>query len=156
VLTFDVPGIPVSGNHRHGLTPEGEIYLTRRARDYSRRIQSIAKAACIEADWKPPDYVRVDLELVNINMDRDNVSKTVNDALQGIVYVDDRRILDGSISRYKDAGTPACVTVIVAPVNGVAYGFGPPRSRASPPHASQKKRSLPAHVSAAIAAAKES
>jgi Holliday junction resolvase RusA-like endonuclease len=160
MLTLSIPGVPVSGNHRHGLTAQGEIYLTQRAREYSRRIQSTAQAAVVAARWSMPDYVRVDLELFNIRLDRDNAAKTIHDALQGIVFANDSRILDGTISRYKDDG-PARVVITIAPVNGNFYGFAKPRPRRSYPMAGRSpivsgsgvRRSLPPHLRAAIDAA---
>lgn len=153
MLRLNIPGIPVSGNVKHGMTADGKLYNTNRAREYSRRIQSIAKAEVAVTGWVMPDYVRVDLELVNINMDRDNVAKTVNDALQGIVYVDDRRILDGAIQRKKNPASASAVTVSVASVCGADYGFPKPRPLAPNARRSLGKR-LPAHVAAAIEAAK--
>jgi Holliday junction resolvase RusA-like endonuclease len=148
MLVLSIPGVPVSGNHRHGLTPQGEIYLTQRARDYCRRVQSVAVAAVAAIGWVMPDYCKVDLELYNVRLDRDNAAKTIHDALQGIVYANDSRILDGTISRYRDAG-PARVLVTIAPVNGGYYGFSKPRAAhlASRPIT---RRSLPPHVRAAI------
>jgi Holliday junction resolvase RusA-like endonuclease len=122
ILHFEIPGIPVSGNHRLTRTDHG-VYVVKRAREFAHRVQSIAKAAAVLASWRMPDYVAVDLEIYNVNMDRDNVCKALMDPLQGIVFADDRRILDGEISRYKDGAGPRII-VAVREVDGKFYGFG--------------------------------
>jgi Holliday junction resolvase RusA-like endonuclease len=133
-LELIFPGKPMSGNHsqpplRGGRTPKGAPRFrnvrTAEARKADERIERIALAATLSARWKMPDYVRCDVWICNIRMDRDNVLKELNDPLQGIVFHHDSRILDGRTIKLKDKRGPR-VILHISPIDGRRYGYRPP------------------------------
>jgi Holliday junction resolvase RusA-like endonuclease len=142
-LLLEIPGKPVSGNLRVTHGHDGS-FLTREATAYAKRVRSIAETAAIVQHWEIPDYIAIDMDIFNTNIDRDNVMKTVNDPLQGIVCADDRRTLDGNTARFKDGGGPRIIAT-VRKVHGGDYGFAAARKLQN-----RAVRALPAHVRAAI------
>jgi Holliday junction resolvase RusA-like endonuclease len=126
-LQIVIPGLPQSGNHAKVSNGHGGQVRTEASREYDRRIVSIAKAAVVIARWKIPDYVRVDMHIVNCRNDRENVMKEVHDPLQGIVFHHDSRILDGRVIKCKDNEGPR-VVLQISEVDGALYGFAKPRN----------------------------
>ena len=129
VLEIVIPGNPVSGNHAKMPIGRGRQVRTPASREYDMRISSIALASVILAKWKMPDYVCVDVEIWNVNADRENILKEIHDPLQGIVFAHDSRILDGRTVRLKDKGGPRVILRVRA-VDGKDYGFATPRKAA--------------------------
>jgi hypothetical protein len=139
MLQLVIPGIPVSGNHEKtpiivGKTARGTPRFvnvpTSEANAFEQRVRTIAFAGVALARWKIPDYCRVDVWLCNLRIDRDNGCKPLFDALEGIVYAHDSRILDGRTVRMKDKEGPRII-LQVRPVDGADYGFTKPRVAAS-------------------------
>jgi Holliday junction resolvase RusA-like endonuclease len=134
ILEIIVRGKPVSGNHATmpqvcGRTPQGAPIIrnirTAESRVFDDKVSTIALAATLGIGWKIPDYVRCDVWVANIRMDRDNVIKELFDPMQGIVFHHDSRILDGRTIKLKDKGGPR-VIVHVREVDGAKYGFRRP------------------------------
>lgn len=119
-IRFSIPGAPVSGNHANKSGRFGH-YKTREAKDYAERVQSIVRVNAHLVGWRPPEYCRVDMRIWNSRVDRDNVMKELNDALEGTAYRFDSRVLDGWTQRRWDAGGPR-VDVWVYPVDAALYG----------------------------------
>ena len=154
-LEITIEGKAISGNHRTAQNDDGEYFTIPDARHYAERLRRLAKAAAVLAGWKIPDYVHVDVVVYNIRMDRDNVGKTIYDPLQGIVYHNDSRILDGGIARKKDRSGPR-ITFSIKEIDGADYGYGKPRDRTpnrKPKTRDSSKHRLPDHVERALAAA---
>lgn len=123
----------VSGNEKHGRKVVTKIvngkprnipvtYTTHAGKAFDARVKELAAPCIWRAQWKIPEYVRMDVTLCNINMDRDNVNKTVADALQGVAFHFDSRILDGQLKKIKDKNGPR-VEVVIRPVDGRDYGY---------------------------------
>jgi hypothetical protein len=156
-VLFEIPGKPVSGNmrvtyaERRPGDEEGSLrkrVLTAEATQYANRVRNIAEGEAALRRWTIPQYVAVDIEGYNVNFDRDNLAKTVNDPLQRVLYADDRRILDGSITRFEDDGGPR-VLVTVRKIAGGDYGFKAAR-KGTGDRVKRATRGMPAHVLAAI------
>jgi Endodeoxyribonuclease RusA len=122
-LRLMIPGVPVSGNAKtryvaiprkdkttgqHVLDSKGNkvyraaSFSTEEANEFEARVRSIAQYACLRQRWPLAEYCKVDILIFNVRQDRGNVAKTVEDALQGIVYVNDGRTLDGRLAKFKD------------------------------------------------------
>jgi Holliday junction resolvase RusA-like endonuclease len=138
-LVIIVPGKAVSGNHKTGQkaiarlvtdpntgqtrSKWGVINFTKKeALEYTKRIQSLARYAALQCRWVRPEYVRVDISLVCLSLDRDNGVKLAMDALQGIAYKNDSRVLDGGIQKRKD-NKGARIEIVVRPVDPKNYGY---------------------------------
>jgi Holliday junction resolvase RusA-like endonuclease len=89
VLTFEIPGRVVSGNAAHRYA-RGHSYTSKEAAHYKARVASIAKAAALQARWKMPTDCIVEITAYSQRCDLDNLAKITLDALQGIVYKNDR------------------------------------------------------------------
>jgi Holliday junction resolvase RusA-like endonuclease len=132
-VSFTIPGRPISGNRKtrwvsvpvtgkDGKTSHSpRAYSTKEARAFEEHVKALAVRACWKAQWKTPPYVSVDLVIWNIAQDRDNVSKVTCDALEGVCYAHDSRILDGRITKMTDSNGPR-VDVLVREVNPRDYG----------------------------------
>lgn len=120
-LQFTIPGRPVTGNHARRLG-RGRIRLTEEARDFRERVKQHVFVAVRMADWLMPPYVRMDVTLWNIRQDRDNALKELQDALQGLAYPNDSRILDGWTAKRKDRGEQR-IEVCIEPVDPRLYGY---------------------------------
>jgi Holliday junction resolvase RusA-like endonuclease len=135
-LKIVIRGTSVSGNAktRHAAIPTDHIlkngerkwrsitYSTKEAKAFTERVQSIARYECLKVRWVMPEYCWVGITIYNIAQDRDNVSKTVCDALQGFAFANDGRILDGPITKRKDAGGPR-VEVVIHAVDPRLFGY---------------------------------
>jgi Holliday junction resolvase RusA-like endonuclease len=122
-LDFTIPGPFVSGNHAK--TRDGR--RTSRSREFDEKVRMIAAAAARTAQWVLPDYVHVDLTVLNVGIDADNLAKEVLDPMQGIAFAFDSRIIELSVLRRKAKDAEPYVRVKVTPANGALYGFPPIR-----------------------------
>jgi Holliday junction resolvase RusA-like endonuclease len=119
----------VSGNlsvrHRVIFTKSGPVvgsYKTKEAKVFQERARSIALAAAWRAGWRTvPPWVRVDMVLWNSRLDRDNL-KPLLDALQGVCYPYDSRILDGWVEKRRD-GRGERVSICVTEIDPTEYGY---------------------------------
>lgn len=98
---------------------------------YDEKIKLLATVAARQIGWIPPEYVRVDLVIWNTNMDRENVMKPLHDPLQGIAFVNDKRILDGNTKRCWDDHGPR-VEVSVEAVDRKDYDFRSKKTKPAP------------------------
>jgi Holliday junction resolvase RusA-like endonuclease len=142
-LSIIIPGVPTSGNaktrfaaipRRDRATGEylrneaGEkIYRaagfsTKASKEFEDRVRSIAQYECLRQRWPLTEYCKVDILIFNIRQDRGNVAKTVEDALEGIVYPNDGRTLDGRLAKFKDDKGPRVELMIVA-LDPRRYGY---------------------------------
>lgn len=105
-----------------GFTARVSSYRTTQAAYFRERIRSIALAAVWAAGWKTTcPWARMDLTLWNSRIDRDNMNKTVGDALQGICFPFDSRVLDGNLRKDWDSGKER-VEVVVTEINPADHG----------------------------------
>jgi Holliday junction resolvase RusA-like endonuclease len=68
-----------------------------------------------------PPWVAVDLTVWNSRLDRDNAAKPAMDAMQGIVFAFDSRVIDGAIAKRWDGGGER-IEVTAREVNPLDYG----------------------------------
>src|ERR1700733_773903 len=103
----------ISGNQKNRLSAprynkRGKLIsttrTTRAARDQADYIKGVAVATVLLDRWEIPDYVRMDMLAINVDADRDNISKTCADAMEGIIYPNDRRIKTGDITIIRAKG----------------------------------------------------
>jgi Holliday junction resolvase RusA-like endonuclease len=106
MISFTVPGIPVPWKRAR---KQGKRHFTDpRQAEHAERIRAAARnAGCREPGWGPFRVVcrfyRSDIEPQDARFgDRDNLGKLVADALTGIVWVDDRYIVDGYDAKIRD------------------------------------------------------
>jgi Holliday junction resolvase RusA-like endonuclease len=102
-------GKAVSGNHYKKPLKRGGFYVTEEGRAYERLVYDRVYDHAMATGWKIPFYVWLDVELWNQGFDRDNGVKVLNDAMQGVIYSNDARVLDGAIRRKKDDLGPRVV-----------------------------------------------
>lgn len=76
-------------------------------------VYGLAFAAANEAGWTFPRYCVSYVTLYNSQCDRDNGVKVLNDSLQGVLYANDKDILDGPIRRVKDFGGKRITVTII-------------------------------------------
>ena len=112
-ISFFVEG-PCVPKGRPRVTRSGHTYTPKRTKDYESTVAWAAKLAMKGMD--PTDKpVRVDLMIYPKNKrlaDIDNIFKAVGDAMNGIVYVDDKQIYKMHIERM-DLGSKVGVHVEV-------------------------------------------
>ena len=141
-LKITIRGELVSGNHKWKsvaqpatnkageplLNEKGErvwcvrVYITAEGREYDKRVKSLITGAIFQAHWKKPaEWVRMDVTLWNSRIDRDNVNKPIADALEGLAFPNDARVIDGRIVKRWDNGEER-VDVEISVVNPRDYG----------------------------------
>lgn len=124
----------ISGNHTRIPIVRGgraSIVKTSAAKKQADAVSKEAALAVLEQNWAMPDYVRVDMTAVNIDADRDNATKIVFDALEGLAFTNDRRIKTGDITLMRDKG-PSRIIVAIQAIDGKAFGFPKPSKKRSP------------------------
>jgi Holliday junction resolvase RusA-like endonuclease len=134
VLRFTVPGPLLSGNAktRHAAVKQidadgnekfvARAYSTKESRVFAEKVKSIAMRAAWKMQWRPVAWACVDLFIFNSRMDRGNVDKPLADALQGVAYSNDARVIDGRLVKLKDGKGERCVIEVreLAPQD---YGY---------------------------------
>jgi Holliday junction resolvase RusA-like endonuclease len=145
----------IGGNHKNELgMPRhnkrgilvSSIHTKKAARDQAEYIKSVARVAVLAARWEMPDYVRMDILAVNIDADRDNVSKPCADAMEGLCYSNDRRIKTGDITLMRAKGVPRVIVAIQA-IHGKAFGYPKPSNRRGAERNKEPSRRTYEHVS---------
>lgn len=104
-LRFVVHGRMTSSNHFKA--PDWaakQMRKTKEAREDSRRVHEIAVVAVSAQSWEIPDAVAVELWAWNSALDADNASKVPFDSLKGLVWRDDKDVLDFTVRRRWDRG----------------------------------------------------
>jgi hypothetical protein len=99
VVTFTVRD-PVSVNAAYARSrgAGGDRHLTRAGREFKQRVAAEAIVARQEAGWPPAvtvNHARVSYELFDYRGDTDGPCKLAKDALEGILYANDRVAEDG-------------------------------------------------------------
>lgn len=92
MIEFDVPGELGRKNRLYGLA-RGRPFLTDRARGFKERVARAAREAARAADWPDPYSVawcRLSLRARNTDCDADASISLVQDALEGVLYENDR------------------------------------------------------------------
>lgn len=112
MITFEVPGVPV-GKERPRVTSHG-TYTPKKTKQYMKQIQAAYKkesGACFESFVRmdilayfpiPKSYTKKQRREIEEHHfwygkkpDKDNIDKSVMDALNGIAYKDDSMIVAG-------------------------------------------------------------
>lgn len=135
-ISIVIPGTVVSGNRKTrsfakqvGTDAQGRpkfsarTYTTREAKEFAERVRSIALYEVAKSGWVMPEWMYVSIKAYNYGIDRTNIAKTVEDALQGIIYKNDGHILDGPVGKRKDDRGQR-VEVVVRAVDPKDYGYG--------------------------------
>lgn len=118
VLAFWVDGIPVpKARARTVRTKTGKVvsFTPKRTRDWENLVRLIAQSACSAAGWKPTaaSYeVAIEVYPARNRGDSDNFAKAITDAMNGVVYPDDRSIRKLTVER-RDVGVALGVMVRV-------------------------------------------
>lgn len=133
-------GRPRARTFRVGEQTRAQIYTPARTSSFEGKVRAIAKAAMASAAMQPtPDAVRVELamdrampkgwskakqlqmrgEPVTVGNDIDNTTKAVLDALNGVVWEDDRQVSDLAVSRRWADEHGFCIRVSLADGPGV-------------------------------------
>lgn len=120
LLTFTVPGVPVPEGRKRVTTRGGKVhfYPNERTQNYRDRVAATVHEAmmrCQHADFptsdpvamrlvcftpKPKNWLRSQVWPTNARSgDVDNLLKSVMDAMNGKVYVDDRQVVDVQVSK---------------------------------------------------------
>ena len=111
VLRITVPGVPPSVNHQYALTRRGPA-LTREAKRYAETVQWYAWEAAKRQGWRcTPKGRQVVVRLWYYWPDRrrrdaHNAHKVLLDAMQGVVYEDDRDVLPQVMAAEVDRANP--------------------------------------------------
>ncbi len=126
-ISFAVPGVPVPRNSQKVSTKSGRVvqYLPKRVREHKARVEAYATLAMHTARLQPvsglvaleavfvfpaplagisrAEWARIEagelLTYPKIRCDLDNALKLIGDALQGIVFVNDKQIVDVHLSK---------------------------------------------------------
>lgn len=96
-IRFTVPGPPVP--KARARVVDGHAFTPRRTAAYERLVAIIASAALGARPWLPDALYGVEV-VVSRSASRgdwDNYAKSVCDACNGILWVDDRQIRDGRV-----------------------------------------------------------
>lgn len=92
-------------------------YTPKRTRDYEKLVRDLAALA-----WRGPPLtgpIAITFLFYRANARRadwDNISKSVSDSLQGVVYIDDNQICDAVIRKRIDRKNPR-VEITVEAIN---------------------------------------
>lgn len=117
---FRVPGLPVSWNNAL-IRPAGRrAFLSDKARGWKQAIAAEALRAR-PSRWPLDASYTMDLHCVfaNPRADRDGPLKLVQDALEGVAWANDSRVLGGRTTKAVDAKAPRIEVVV-----GLAIGRG--------------------------------
>lgn len=142
-IRFTVPGRAQAWQRAGRATlPDGTVrsYTQGRTEEYEGRVKLFAGAAARMVGWRWHRYDRFELRVTvyradthhfsNKNAgDNDNFHKAVSDALNGVLYHDDRCVMDSSTRQRCDPHNPRTEVELVRLARGEAYVF-PVRPRA--------------------------
>lgn len=131
VLTFWVDGRPVPKERARTVrTKRGKYctYTPPRTAAWEQRVRLVAQAACSATGWRPvmASYsVHVDVYRARRAGDGDNFLKAAKDALNGVVWPDDRMSVQGSYHVYDGQGVGMRVRVTRADLPEVGRASEP-------------------------------
>ena len=112
MLKIEIPAIPPSVNH-YWLANGKRRFLTKQAREWKKLTHDCVRNI-LPRKWKPiNNYVRVEITLCfkYRRGDLDNRVKAIFDALNGLVWVDDKQVDDFRVKR-KVVGYDKTVVVV--------------------------------------------
>ena len=110
IATFTVPGRP-RGKERPRVGRNGKFYTPRTTREYEETVAWFAKAAYKGEPTKDPVRLDMTIRSSKSKADTSNILKSIEDGMNGIVYVDDKQIKEIHISRTEGDGEGVDVTV---------------------------------------------
>ena len=113
-VTFTVARPPVSTNRAYRtLRDKPGMYISREGKDFAHAVRSEALAAKMKARWTHSgEPVEVRIEAWNYRGDVDGIIKPILDAMQGVLYENDRSVLRVTASKESDAGKPRTVVFV--------------------------------------------
>jgi Holliday junction resolvase RusA-like endonuclease len=121
-LTFDVPG-PAVPKARARVTSRG-TFTPKRSRDYERAVKDAAWRAPGAFPWPMDARYQVTISIVPLlpkkpdakprGGDVDNVSKSILDALNGVLWMDDSQVSDVVVRRYAASRRPGVHVAVEA------------------------------------------
>jgi Holliday junction resolvase RusA-like endonuclease len=139
VLTFWVSGIPVPKERARTVRLKSgrmHTFTPGRTAAWEQRVGLVAQSACSAAGWKPAkgSYgVEVDVYRARRAGDADNYLKAVKDALNAIVWPDDRmvktataRLVDPCRERFRRCSDGKAATCVLAEGHDCAHSWAPP------------------------------
>lgn len=115
-LTFEVER-PLSINRCYAHGSGRRLYMTQDGRAFKNRILNAAIVAKVEqGDW-PQDLwritrVEVSYVLLGYRGDTDGPRKVLRDALEGLLYVNDRIVQDGPTPLPEQAPAPSMIVTV--------------------------------------------
>ena len=110
IVVFTVPGRP-RGKERPRVGRNGKFYTPRTTREYEETVAWFAKAAYKGEPTKDPVRLDMTIRSSKSKADTSNILKSIEDGMNGIVYVDDKQIKEIHISRTEGDGEGVDVTV---------------------------------------------
>jgi len=110
IATFTVPGRP-RGKERPRMGRNGKFYTPKTTREYEESVAWFAKAAYKGEPTKDPVRLDMTIRSSKSKADTSNILKSIEDGMNGIVYVDDKQIKEIHISRTEGDGEGVDVTV---------------------------------------------
>ncbi len=111
-LSFTIYG-SVCSNNRVTRRVGPKSLKSKEARDDTKRIREIATVAATSASWSMPGACCVEILAFSVRPDIDNLAKVILDSMSGVVYHDDRDIMELALSKHWDnAGERFVVTVM--------------------------------------------
>ncbi len=114
-LSFTIPGVPVPKGRprfagKHAYTPP-------RSRDWERHVWACAARELGARSWPRASRVRARLVFYGASptSDTDNLAKAILDGLQGVLYENDRHVVELHCERHEadERGPRAVVTIEV-------------------------------------------
>lgn len=118
MITFTIPGKPCS-NNRVTRRVGNRSVKSAQARDYQARVARIAWAANMSA--KDDAHMRdgfeacaVTIHAYNTRIDAGNLEKCVCDGMQGVLYKDDRCVIELHVYKHRDAAGERLVVNVAA------------------------------------------
>ena len=110
IVVFTVPGRP-RGKERPRMGRNGKFYTPRTTREYEETVAWFAKTAYKGEPTKDPVRLDMTIRSSKSKADTSNILKSIEDGMNGIVYVDDKQIKEIHIIRTEADGEGVDVTV---------------------------------------------
>jgi len=131
-VTFIIEGKTISGNHyknpsQRGNSKKKKFYVVKEATSFKELVKLIALDAVFRSKYEIPEYCRMDVSLYHNRQDRENAVKVFHDALEGVIYTKDSRILDGAIRKVKDYKGVNRTIATATEVLDAWYGYPNPK-----------------------------
>lgn len=111
-IKFTVSGNPLSMNHAYPTGKDGRRHLSAAAKSYKEDIGWIAKGKMMNKSSFINVMIKIDFYFKNNMTDTNNCIKLILDAMEGIVYVNDRQIVEEHYFRKFDKKNPRFEIII--------------------------------------------